>query len=51
MEGRTPRLLSWFVGVLLLRFAERAFVAALLKLPPRLTRVARPSDPPPILLR
>ena len=37
-EGRTPRLLLRMDGALLLRFAERALHAALLKLPPRLTR-------------
>jgi len=51
--GRTPRLLLRIVGALLLRFADRAFAAVLLKLPPRLTRfeapVARPRllGPPP----
>jgi hypothetical protein len=35
-------LLSRFSGVLLLRFAERAFEAALLKLPPRFTRFEEP---------
>jgi hypothetical protein len=42
LEGRRPRLLSRFSGVLLLRFAERAFEAALLKLPPRFTRFEEP---------
>jgi len=42
LEGRRPRLLLRFSGVLLLRFAERAFEAALLKLPPRFTRLEAP---------
>lgn len=37
---RKPRLLLRFVGVLLLRFATRAFVAALFHAPPRITRFA-----------
>lgn len=36
--GRMPRLLLRFVGGLALRLAERQLRAALLKLPPRLTR-------------
>ena len=37
---RKPRLLLRFVGVLLLRFATRAFVAVLFHDPPRITRFA-----------
>jgi hypothetical protein len=42
LAGRRPRLSSAFDGVSLLRFAERALTARLLKPPPRLTRLAEP---------
>ena len=35
---RNPRLFFEFVGVFLLRFAERQLVALLFQLPPRFTR-------------
>lgn len=36
---RKPRLLFRFVGVFLLRFAERQLFALLFQLPPRMTRL------------
>ena len=38
LERRNPRLLFRFDGELLLRFADRQFLALLFQLPPRLTR-------------
>lgn len=35
---RKPRLLFRFVGLFLLRFADRQFLAVLFQLPPRFTR-------------
>lgn len=42
-EGRQPRLLLRLPGRFLLRFAERAFAATLLKEPPRFTRFRAPT--------
>ena len=42
LAGRKPMLLLRFVGLLLLRLAERQLVALLLKLPPRMTRFSEP---------
>ena len=50
LSKRKPRLLLRFVGALLLRFAERTFLALLFQLPPRFTRFVlfHASTPPPI---
>ncbi len=39
LSRRKPRLLSRLSGVSLLRFADRQFLASLIQLPPRLTRL------------
>ncbi len=44
LAGRNPKLFQRLPGELLLRFAERAFLAELFQLPPRLTRL-EPSGP------
>lgn len=47
---RKPRLLFRFVGVFLLRFADRQFLALLFQLPPRFTRLEACGRSPAIVL-
>jgi hypothetical protein len=42
LAQRKPMLLLRFVGVLLLRYAERRLLALLFQLPPRITRLEYP---------
>lgn len=51
LTGRKPRLLFLFVGVLLLRFAERQLFALLFQLPPRFTRLDPEDGPRPVAPR